>query len=234
MAANALRLSSNARPTRQRPTTSGACWRWRRAPKFGRCCLSPMAVACGPARWCGSGSAIWTAPRTSSASSRPQWDRGGRKDRNVMLPADVPGPLRQWWKERPRRQDKDVAPAERCRTAALGGHVKRCEDCAHEPIAYNSCRNRHCPKCQGAAAKDWLAARSNLHSPDLHRPGMIAEAPRDFVPWRFSDAGNRRAPPSAPCQASEKPAQKRTSESTARALSRGLPCGRMRRWRRAI
>ncbi len=46
-----------------------------------------------------------------------------------------------------------------CRTAALGGHVARCEDCAHSQIAYNSCRNRHCPKCQGAAAKDWLAAR---------------------------------------------------------------------------
>jgi Putative transposase/Transposase zinc-binding domain len=46
-----------------------------------------------------------------------------------------------------------------CRTAALGGHVTRCEDCGHTQIAYNSCRNRHCPKCQGAAARDWLAER---------------------------------------------------------------------------
>ena len=46
-----------------------------------------------------------------------------------------------------------------CRTAALGGHVARCEECAHSQISYNSCRNRHCPKCQGAAAKEWLAAR---------------------------------------------------------------------------
>jgi hypothetical protein len=46
-----------------------------------------------------------------------------------------------------------------CRTAALGGHVTACEDCGHTQIAYNSCRNRHCPKCQGAAARDWLAAR---------------------------------------------------------------------------
>jgi predicted Zn-ribbon and HTH transcriptional regulator len=46
-----------------------------------------------------------------------------------------------------------------CRTAALGGHVARCEDCGHTQIAYNSCRNRHCPKCQGAAAKAWLAER---------------------------------------------------------------------------
>ncbi|CUI00328.1 MULTISPECIES: IS91 family transposase [Leisingera] len=47
----------------------------------------------------------------------------------------------------------------RCRTAALGGHAARCEDCGHEHIAYNSCRNRHCPKCQAGAAKVWLAAR---------------------------------------------------------------------------
>jgi hypothetical protein len=46
-----------------------------------------------------------------------------------------------------------------CRTAALGGHVERCEDCDHTRIAYNSCRNRHCPKCQGTAARDWLAER---------------------------------------------------------------------------
>lgn len=46
-----------------------------------------------------------------------------------------------------------------CRTAALGGHVERCEDCAHTRIAYNSCRNRHCPKCQWRAAEAWLTAR---------------------------------------------------------------------------
>jgi hypothetical protein len=52
-----------------------------------------------------------------------------------------------------------MSAIERCRTAALGGHVAACQDCAHTVIAYNSCRNRHCPKCQGATAKDWLAAR---------------------------------------------------------------------------
>src|SRR5919112_4203436 len=56
-------------------------------------------------------------------------------------------------------QLKVMSAIERCRTAALGGHVEGCEDCAHTRIAYNSCRNRHCPKCQGAAARDWLAAR---------------------------------------------------------------------------
>jgi hypothetical protein len=56
-------------------------------------------------------------------------------------------------------QLKVMAAIENCRTAVLGGHVARCEDCSHTLIAYNSCRNRHCPKCQGAAAKQWLAAR---------------------------------------------------------------------------
>jgi Putative transposase/Transposase zinc-binding domain len=56
-------------------------------------------------------------------------------------------------------QLKVMSAIERCRTAALGGHVARCEDCAHTLIAYNSCRNRHCPKCQGAAAREWLAER---------------------------------------------------------------------------
>ena len=56
-------------------------------------------------------------------------------------------------------QLKVMSAIERCRTAALGGHVARCEDCAHIAVAYNSCRNRHCPKCQGASAREWLAAR---------------------------------------------------------------------------
>jgi hypothetical protein len=57
-------------------------------------------------------------------------------------------------------QLKVMSAIECCRTAALGGHVARCEDCSHTVIAYNSCRNRHCPKCQGAAAKEWLAERA--------------------------------------------------------------------------
>jgi hypothetical protein len=56
-------------------------------------------------------------------------------------------------------QLKVMSAIEACRTAALGGHIARCEDCAHTIIAYNSCRNRHCPKCQGAAARDWMADR---------------------------------------------------------------------------
>lgn len=56
-------------------------------------------------------------------------------------------------------QRRVMTAIEICRTAALGGHVERCENCAHTRIAYNSCRNRHCPKCQWSAAAPWLAER---------------------------------------------------------------------------
>jgi hypothetical protein len=74
-----------------------------------------------------------------------------------------------------------MSAIKRCRTAALGGHVERCEDCAHWRICYNSCRNRHCPKCQAAAAKQWLADRQAelLPVPYFHvvftLPGPIAD-----------------------------------------------------------
>jgi hypothetical protein len=78
-------------------------------------------------------------------------------------------------------QLKVMSAIESCRTAALGGHVARCEDCAHTQIAYNSCRNRHCPKCQGATAKAWLAEREHelLPVPYYHvvftLPAQIAD-----------------------------------------------------------
>jgi hypothetical protein len=56
-------------------------------------------------------------------------------------------------------QLKVMSAIEACRTAELGGHVARCDDCERLAVSYNSCRNRHCPKCQGQAAKAWLAER---------------------------------------------------------------------------
>ena len=78
-------------------------------------------------------------------------------------------------------QLKVISAIESCRTAALGGHVLRCEKCSHIQISYNSCRNRHCPKCQGAAAQEWLAEREAelLPVPYFHvvfsLPAQIAE-----------------------------------------------------------
>lgn len=71
------------------------------------------------------------------------------------------GPL---WRDRHRghislRQLKAMSAIECCRSATLGGHVLHCDDCDHTQIAYNSCRNRHCPKCQGSSARQWLADR---------------------------------------------------------------------------
>jgi hypothetical protein len=69
-------------------------------------------------------------------------------------------------------QMKVMTAIEGCRTAALGGHVARCEnnDCGYTAIAYNSCRNRHCPKCQGSQAREWLEARRTelLQVPYFH------------------------------------------------------------------
>jgi Transposase zinc-binding domain len=80
-------------------------------------------------------------------------------------------------------QLKVMSAIENCRTAELGGHVVRCENetCAHTEIGYNSCRNRHCPKCQGAAAREWLAEREAelLPVPHFHvvfsLPAQIAD-----------------------------------------------------------
>ncbi len=74
-----------------------------------------------------------------------------------------------------------MSAIETCRTAALGGHLAACRKCGHRHIAYNSCRNRHCPKCQGAAARDWLAARQAELLPVAYYhvvftlPGLIAD-----------------------------------------------------------
>src|SRR5437016_10158819 len=76
-----------------------------------------------------------------------------------------------------------MSAIESCRTAALGGHVARCEKCSHTLITYNSCRNRHCPKSQGAAAKQWLAERETelLPVPYFHVVYTLPAAIRDIA-----------------------------------------------------
>src|ERR1700745_2140929 len=56
-------------------------------------------------------------------------------------------------------QRRVMTAIEQCRTAALGGHVEQCDTCGHQRISYNSCRNRHCPKCQSLARAEWLGRR---------------------------------------------------------------------------
>ena len=69
----------------------------------------------------------------------------------------------------------------RCRSAALGGHRDRCSDCGHVAISYNSCGNRHCPKCQGNARLRWLAAREGELLPTRYVHAVFT-LPRELAP----------------------------------------------------
>ena len=80
-------------------------------------------------------------------------------------------------------QLRAISAIKACRTAALGGHVARCEGCTHTVIGYNSCRNRHCPKCQGSAAREWLAEREAelLAVPYYHMVFTVPAAVADLA-----------------------------------------------------
>ena len=81
-------------------------------------------------------------------------------------------------------QLKVMSAIEQCRSAALGGHVLLCEACAHTQIAYNSCRNRHCPKCQGNAARRWLEARqTDLLPVDYYHMVFTLPAPISAIAY---------------------------------------------------
>jgi hypothetical protein len=84
--------------------------------------------------------------------------------RNALEVADIFRAHGPTWREQQRGhlslgQLKVMSAIEQCRSLALGGHALRCSSCAQAQMAYNSCRNRHCPKCQGSAAQRWLEAR---------------------------------------------------------------------------
>jgi hypothetical protein len=77
-----------------------------------------------------------------------------------------------------------MSAIERCRTAALGGHVLRCQACDHVQIAYNSCRDRHCPKCQGRAARRWLETRqTDLLPVEYYHLVFTLPAPISDIAW---------------------------------------------------
>ena len=77
-----------------------------------------------------------------------------------------------------------MSAIEQCRSAALGGHVLRCDACAQVQIAYNSCRNRHCPKCQARAARRWLEARqADLLPVDYYHVVFTLPAPISAIAY---------------------------------------------------
>ena len=81
-------------------------------------------------------------------------------------------------------QLKVMSAIEQCRSAALGGHALQCDACGHADIAYNSCRNRHCPKCQASAAKRWLEARqADLLPVEYYHVVFTLPAPISAIAW---------------------------------------------------
>jgi hypothetical protein len=81
-------------------------------------------------------------------------------------------------------QIKVMSAIEQCRSAALGGHVLHCNACEHREIAYNSCRNRHCPKCQASAARRWLEARqADLLPVDYYHVVFTLPAPISAIAY---------------------------------------------------
>ena len=81
-------------------------------------------------------------------------------------------------------QLKVMSAIEQCRSAALGGHVLQCKACDHTQIAYNSCRNRHCPKCQASAARRWLEARqTDLLPVDYYHVVFTLPGPISDIAW---------------------------------------------------
>src|SRR5437870_1593906 len=79
-----------------------------------------------------------------------------------------------------------MSAIEQCRSAALGGHVLRCEGCGTNQISYNSCRNRHCPKCQSRAAQRWLDARqADLLPVDYYHVVFTLPAPIADIAYQY-------------------------------------------------
>src|SRR5881628_2344014 len=85
------------------------------------------------------------------------------------------------------QQLKAFRAIQRCRTAALGGHRDACPGCGYQAISYNSCRNRHCPKCQAQARERWLAARERelLDVPYVH---VVFTLPHALLPLCYRNA----------------------------------------------
>src|SRR5256885_15311697 len=79
------------------------------------------------------------------------------------------------------RHRKVLTAIERCRTAALGGHVDECSNCGHRAISFNSCRNRHCPKCQANARDRWLEARGRELLPTRY-VHVVFTLPHELAP----------------------------------------------------
>ena len=117
---------------------------------------------------------------------------------------------------------KVLRAIERCRTAALGGHLDECTRCGHRaPISYNSCRDRHCPKCQTAARERWIAARRRELLPTPYGPYRVHPAPSLGATGPAEQEGPLRSPLSYQCG---NPSRSRTQPETPWGRDRFLQC----------
>ena len=138
--------------------------------------------------------------------------------------------FRAAWRRLPGRPCRASEPAqlkvmsaiEHCRTAALGGHVEACEDCGHWRIAYNSCRNRHCPKCQGAAARDVAGRARGRPAAGRLLPRRLHAAGRGRR-HRLPEQGGRLRP-AVPGSVRDDADDRRRSRSISARASASPPC----------
>src|SRR5258708_3903259 len=155
---------------------------------LSRCCWD-TAISKRPPSTCTSSASIWrnrkptrhAAPRSTRRSDTQ------RIDRPPLEMADIVRYAGQGFIERSRRwitwqHQKVLLAITRCRTAALGGHRDRCSACGHTTaISYNSCRNRHCPRCQANARVRWLQARAQELLPTRY-VHLVFTLPRQLAP----------------------------------------------------
>src|SRR5262245_19424743 len=122
----------------------------------------------------GGRAAVACAPETAAAMSRPAVEVA----EILHAQGDTFVEQHPWLSVQQRSVLRAIA---RCRTAALGGHVDRCDACGHQAISYNSCRNRHCPKCQAQARERWVRARERelLDVPYVH---VVFTLPHGLLP----------------------------------------------------
>jgi hypothetical protein len=153
---------------------SRCCWGIATLKKQRSICISPGGISGPPVvRWMHS----------RSEARRADTDRMNQPPLEV---ADIVRYAGQSFIERSRKwingqHQKVLLAITRCRTAALGGHRDQCSDCGHTAISYNSCRNRHCPRCQGNARQRWLQARERelLPASYVH---VVFTLPRELAP----------------------------------------------------
>src|SRR6202521_3866604 len=86
-----------------------------------------------------------------------------------------------------RAQRRAMSAIELCRTAALGGHVEQCDTCGHQRIAFNSCRNRHCPKCQSLARAQWLERRQAELLPEVEYFHVVFTLPEPIAALAYQN-----------------------------------------------